>query len=55
MAVGLGVLRLTPEAFWTMTPRELASVIAPKRARPPAPSARDLSEMMRRFPDPRGP
>lgn len=27
MAAGLGVLRLSPEAFWNMTPRELAAAL----------------------------
>ena len=52
MAAGLGVLRLAPDAFWRMTPRELAAalrglsgdvVTAPERA--------DLLDLMRRFPD----
>jgi uncharacterized phage protein (TIGR02216 family) len=27
MAFGLGVLRLSPDAFWRMTPRELAAAM----------------------------
>jgi uncharacterized phage protein (TIGR02216 family) len=27
LAVGLGVLRLPPEQFWRMTPRELAAAL----------------------------
>lgn len=27
MAFGLGVLRLSPDAFWRMTPRELAAAL----------------------------
>jgi uncharacterized phage protein (TIGR02216 family) len=27
MGFGLGVLRLSPQAFWRMTPRELAAAI----------------------------
>jgi uncharacterized phage protein (TIGR02216 family) len=27
LAVGLGVLRLPPEQFWRMTPRELAATL----------------------------
>jgi uncharacterized phage protein (TIGR02216 family) len=27
LAVGLGVLRLSPEQFWKMTPRELAAAL----------------------------
>ena len=28
MGFGLGVLRLAPDAFWRMTPRELAAAMA---------------------------
>ena len=52
MGFGLGVLRLSPDAFWRMTPRELAAAIealAPPRA---APLAREkFDALMRRFPD----
>jgi len=27
LAIGLGVLRLSPEQFWKMTPRELAAAL----------------------------
>ncbi len=50
MAVGFGVLRLSSESFWKMTPRELASVISSRRGTG-APSAAELSGLMRRFPD----
>ena len=50
MAVGFGVLRLSSESFWKMTPRELASVLSPRR-QTAAPSAAELSGLMRRFPD----
>ena len=52
MAVGLGLLRLQPEAFWAMTPREFeraASALFPARASPPG--RRDLAALMRAFPD----
>ncbi len=40
---GLGVLRLAPEAFWRMTPRELAhAVIAGARAYPVFPAAEEV-------------
>lgn len=52
MAFGLGVLRLAPCDFWSMTPRELASaaegVYGPERA---SPSRAELDELMRAFPD----
>lgn len=52
MGLGLGVLRLPPEAFWRMTPRELACAargLAPRAA--PALGRADLAELMARFPD----
>ena len=54
MAIGFGLLRLSPETFWTMTPREFAraiSVLEPKRSVPPARGA--LEALMRAFPDTR--
>ena len=51
---GLGVLRLSPEAFWRMTPRELAAAI--EAVRGPATARLDragLQDLMRRFPDER--
>ncbi|TFF20857.1 phage tail assembly chaperone [Jiella endophytica] len=52
MAVGFGLLRLSSDAFWKLTPRELASAIAPARGRA-APSPGELAGLMRRFPDAR--
>jgi len=52
MGFGLGVLRLAPDAFWRMTPRELAAAIealVPRRAVPLGRHAFDA--LMRRFPD----
>jgi uncharacterized phage protein (TIGR02216 family) len=52
MAFGLGVLRLAPDAFWAMTPRELAAAMrALLPADAAAPSRAGLSELMRRYPD----
>ncbi len=52
MRMGLGELRLTPEAFWSMTPRELDAAAAPWRRRAPRPMSRDALEALRaRFPD----
>jgi uncharacterized phage protein (TIGR02216 family) len=49
---GLGVLRLPPEQFWRMTPRELACAIAAVRGPQSAPLDRAaLDTLMRRFPD----
>jgi uncharacterized phage protein (TIGR02216 family) len=53
---GLGVLRLAPDQFWRMTPRELACAVAAVRGPLTAPPDRAmLDQLMRRFPDkPRG-
>ena len=51
MAVGLGVLRLSPAAFWGMTLREFSAAmrgLVPDRA---AIGRMQLDELMRRFPD----
>jgi len=49
---GLGVLKLSPDAFWRMTPRELAfaaeALLGPA-ARPPGRAV--LADLMMRFPD----
>lgn len=54
MAAGLGVLRLAPAHFWSMTPRELeAALIAllgPVHADTPPPRSA-LADMMSRSPD----
>ena len=52
MQFGFGVLHLSPEAFWRMTPRELALAIIAVRGRAPAPIARgDFDALMQAFPD----
>jgi len=54
MALGLGVLRLPPAAFWTMTPAELAAAVRGLTCgiEPSVPPGRaDLSRLMARFPD----
>jgi uncharacterized phage protein (TIGR02216 family) len=52
MRFGLGVLRLSPDAFWRMTPRELAHAIHAVRGPSVAPMARgDLDNLLARFPD----
>ena len=48
---GLGVLKLSPQAFWSMTPRELAFAIAAVTGAT-APLAREeLRNLMTRYPD----
>jgi uncharacterized phage protein (TIGR02216 family) len=54
MTAGLGMLRLSPDDFWSMTPRELDAAmrgafgIAPMQ---PAMTRSDLMAMMAAFPD----
>jgi uncharacterized phage protein (TIGR02216 family) len=52
MGFGFGVLRLAPDAFWRMTPRELAQAIRAVRGPSASPLARaDLNDLLARFPD----
>jgi uncharacterized phage protein (TIGR02216 family) len=54
IASGLGVLRLAPTEFWSMTPRELGLALRGAAGLPgsSAPFSRaDLSALMRKFPD----
>jgi uncharacterized phage protein (TIGR02216 family) len=52
MQFGFGVLRLSPDAFWRMTPRELAHAIAGARGGVAAPIDRGaLAALMQQFPD----
>jgi uncharacterized phage protein (TIGR02216 family) len=50
----LGTLRLAPDAFWKMTPRELALAIEAVTGRAGAPLGRaELAMLMMRYPDDR--
>lgn len=49
MALGLGRLRLSPQAFWAATPREIAAAMP--RAGVTPPSRADIAALMQRFPD----
>lgn len=52
MAFGLGVLRLSPGAFWAMSPRELDAAASGLLGPPTTPPARGaMEDLMRRFPD----
>ncbi|MCB8836095.1 phage tail assembly chaperone [Aurantimonas sp. VKM B-3413] len=52
MALGIGLMGLSPAEFWTMTPRELAAAAIPHLpAHVGAPGRDDLAALMRRFPD----
>jgi uncharacterized phage protein (TIGR02216 family) len=53
MGFGLGVLRLSPEQFWRMTPRELACAIEAATARIAPLDRRMLANLMKRYPDDR--
>ena len=51
MAMGFGLLRLSPKAFWSMTPREMERAMSVLGGRMGAPGRGDLAELMKRFPD----
>ncbi|MBN9046182.1 MAG: phage tail assembly chaperone [Rhizobiales bacterium] len=51
MRAGFGLLRLNPQAFWSMTPRELAAALGPALPARDAPSREALDALMRNFPD----
>jgi len=53
MAFGLGVLKLSPTAFWRATPRELSAAAAAMMpsGHVSAPSRSRLSALMQQFPD----
>jgi uncharacterized phage protein (TIGR02216 family) len=54
MAIGLGVLGLTPLVFWQMTPKELNAALSGKFGTDVAPQAlsrNELTDLMKRFPD----
>lgn len=52
MAFGLGTLRLSPDAFWRMTPRELAAAIRVLKGHALAPFERDsFATLLMRYPD----
>lgn len=54
MAAGLGLLRLPPEQFWRMTPRELACALGTYAPAPDLALRRSgLEKLMERFPDDR--
>jgi uncharacterized phage protein (TIGR02216 family) len=48
---GLGVLRLAPDAFWRMTPRELAYAIEAVTGRSAPLTRAALMQLMTRYPD----
>jgi uncharacterized phage protein (TIGR02216 family) len=48
---GLGVLRLSPDQFWRMTPRELALAVEAVRGVRPALDRAAFEQLMRSHPD----
>lgn len=51
-ALGLTVWRLPPDAFWRLTPREIAAALAGlTRRKMRAPSRLDLSNLLNLYPD----
>lgn len=55
MGAGFGLLRLAPDAFWRMTPRELAAALSALLPQPSEGIGRTgLFALMARFPDQRG-
>ncbi|HET9715708.1 MAG TPA: rcc01693 family protein [Pseudolabrys sp.] len=48
---GLGVLRLAPEQFWSMTPRELSCAIEAITGTRPTLDRNTFAELMQRYPD----
>lgn len=50
MALGLGRLRLSPESFWSMTPRELRAALPAETGAAPMDRAA-LDALMARHPD----
>ena len=52
LAIGLGVLRLSPAEFWNMTPREFAAALRGRYGELAQPIDRAaLDGLMRKFPD----
>jgi len=52
MAIGLGLLRLSPKAFWAMTPIEFERAMGALRlGRALPPGRADLAALMHAFPD----
>lgn len=52
MRFGLGILKLHPDQFWAMTPRELSAAFdAHQPVQSAAPSRADLNQLINAFPD----
>lgn len=53
MALGFGVLRLSPAIFWAMTPKELGAALGALAGPAPMgpPSRSELARLMQAYPD----
>lgn len=58
MEIGLGMMRLSPETFWSMTPNEFLAAYdgwlefeGLRHRAPTVPTRAELAELMARFPD----
>lgn len=52
MAFGFGILRLSPDVFWRMTPRELAAALRAVHGQTLLPFGREsFDDLLTRFPD----
>jgi len=51
MEFGLGVLKLAPDAFWRMTPRELAAAMTPAGMAGLGLRRAEMAALMARYPD----
>ncbi|MEM9676750.1 MAG: rcc01693 family protein [Pseudomonadota bacterium] len=54
MTFGLGVLRLSPDQFWALTPRELAAAMGRTETDNAVPSRHWLDDVQTRYPDTTG-
>lgn len=50
MRIGLGLLHLAPQHFWSLTPRELAAML-PRTMPSEAPDRETLTRLMAKHPD----
>jgi uncharacterized phage protein (TIGR02216 family) len=51
IGIGFGVLRLSPQQFWSMTPRELAYAIEAVTGHSSPLNRGTLAQLMTRYPD----
>ncbi len=51
MRFGFGVLRLSPDAFWSLSVRELHAAMEAHAPQRPTPERADLTALQERYPD----